>query len=419
MISLVCLALVTIIPQCKDHYQVSEREAPGVTSPRLGALDVCKRMSGDVTGDVVRDFDAAQGREAEEAMETARDLGDWLGELAVGRGVTVGKLLKVSVLGDCVMPSDWSSVHRVAVLLDLMRDVAGSLPDLMDRQIALVALNQYAGIAGGSPAERFEALRELYSDGLAPGDTSPVTRSRLTTRWRRLRREFGARILVEIKNRNENGWETHSSSGQLKDASDFQPFIVDRLEVTYFIDEHRVCTETITQRWITADLGESKGAKAIDHYVVRAKYSDVVEGAARTETEISPILNCRAGATTIQPDGWLATHIYFPEPLGHGGSVFFATRVRHTTSRPVQPAAFIQVTSLGIKDLIMRVQFHPSTVPSLCWVYGGTSVSDGIQAPRGLDRDRVRNPNRLGYVEHSDKNCPPGWFYTIGWKWDD
>jgi hypothetical protein len=352
-------------------------------------------------------------------METARDLGDWLGELAAGRGVTVGKLLQASILGDCLMPPDWPSVHRVAVLLDLMRHVADGLPGPMDRQIALVALNQYAGIAGGSPAERFDALTGLYSGRPVSDDTSSVTRRRLSARWRRLRLEFGARILVEIENRNENGWETFGSSRQLKDASDFQPFIVDRLEVTYFIDQHRVCTETITQRWITADLGESKGAKAIDHYVVRAKYSDVVEGAARTETEISPILNCRAGATTIQPDGWLATHIYFPEPLAHGDSVFFATRVRHTTSRPVQPAAFIQVTSLGIKDLLMRVQFHPSTVPSLCWVYGGTSVSAGVQAPRGPDGGRVRNPNRLGYVEHSDKNCPPGWFYTIGWEWDD
>jgi hypothetical protein len=352
-------------------------------------------------------------------METAPDLEDWLGDLATGRGVTVSKLLRASILENCLMPSDWSPVHRVAVLLDLIRKVAENFPDPMDRQIALVALNQYAGIAGGSPSERFEGLTGRYSDRSVPNSSSSVTRRRLVTRWRRLRREFGTRIWAEIKSRNESGWETYDSSHQLKDASDFQPFIVHRLEVTYLIDQHRVCTETITQRWITADLAESNGIKAIDHYVVRAKYSDVVDGEERTETEILPMLNCRAGTTTIQPDGWLATQIYFPAPLSHGDSVFFATRVRHTTSRPVEPAAFIQVTSLGIMDLIMRVQFHPSAVPSLCWVYGGTSVSDGIQAPRGPDRERVRNPNRLGYVEYSDTNCPPGWFYTIGWEWDE
>ncbi|MGP0022274.1 MAG: hypothetical protein ACLPKE_02745 [Streptosporangiaceae bacterium] len=365
------------------------------------------------------DFEAAQDKEADQRMETAPGLGDWLSELATGRGVTVSKLLHASIMKDCLMPSDWSPVHRVAVLLDLIRYVADRLPDPVDQQIALVALNQYAGIAGGSPTERFEALVARYADRKTAGNTSSVTTRRLAMRWRRLRGELGARIWVEIKNRNENGWNTYRSSQQLRDASDFQPFIVHRLEVTYFIDQRRVCTETITQRWITADLTESRETKAIDHYVVRAKYSDLVDGGERTRTEISPVLNCLAGATTIQPDGWLSTQIYFPEPLAHGDSVFFATRVRHTTSRPVQPAAFIQVTSLGVMELIMRVQFHPSMVPSLCWVYGGTSVDEGMQAPRDPDRDRVRNPSQLGYVEYSDKNCPPGWFYTIGWEWDD
>jgi hypothetical protein len=365
---------------------------------------------------MVGDVDAAQDKEADQRMETAPGLGDWLSELATGRGVTVSKLLHASILEDCLMPPDWSPVHRVAALLDLIRHVADGLPDPRDQQIALVALNQYAGIAGGSPMERFEGLTAHYTE--TAGNISSVTKRQLAMRWRRLRSELGTRIRVEIKNRNENGWDTSLSSQQLRDASDFQPFIVHRLEVTYFIDQHRVCTETITQRWITADLTESKGTNAIDHYVVRAKYSDLVGGGERTKTEISPMLNCLAGTTTIQPDGWLATQIYFPEPLAHGDSLFFATSVRHTTSRPVQPAAFIQVTSLGIMELIMRVQFHPSMVPSLCWVYGGTSVNEGMKAPRGSDRDRVRNPNRLGYVEYSDKNCPPGWFYTIGWEWD-
>ena len=84
---------------------------------------------------------------------------------------------------------------------------------------------------------------------------------------------------------------------------------MDRLEVTYLVDQHRVCTETITQRWITADLGESKGAKAIDHYVVRAKYFDVVEGAARTETEISPDSKLPRGCDD-DSTRWLARHLY-------------------------------------------------------------------------------------------------------------
>jgi len=359
-----------------------------------------------------------QGKEPDREMEAAPNLGDWLSELAAGRGVTVNKLLHSPTLGKCRMPSDWSSINRVAVLLDLIRQVADEFPRQMDRQITLVALNQFAGIAGRSPAERFEGLASRYAYPRSAGKISGVTVRRLALRWRRLRDEFGRHIWTEIEARNVNGWEAYRTSPQLTDASDFQPFVVPRLEVTYFIDQRRVCTETITQRWITADLKESKGIDSIDHYKVRAKYSEPLAGEERTNTEISPLLNCHAGATTIQPDGWLTTLMYFPEPLADGDSVFFATRVRHITSRPVEPAAFIQVTSLGILELIMRVQFHPSTVPSLCWVYGGTSVSEGVQTPRDLDQDRVRKPNHLGYVEYRDTNCPPGWFYTIGWKWD-
>ena len=253
------------------------------------------------------------------------------------------------------------------------------------------------------------------------GNTSEatlVTARQLGARWRRLRNELGAHVLAEVENRNEHGWDTHHSSRRFKDASDFQPFIVHRLEATYFIDQRRVCTETVTQRRITAELTETEGANTIDHYVVRAKYSDPVDGEEQANMEILPVLNCRAGAITIQPDGWLATQIYFPEALAHGDSVFFTTRVRYTTRRPVQPSAFIQVTSLGIMELIMRVQFHPKMAPSVCWVYGGTSASEAAQVPQGLDKVRMRHPNRLGYVEYTDMNCPPGWIYAIGWKWD-
>ena len=365
------------------------------------------------------DSGAQLNRESGQTVQAALGLGGWLAELATGRGVSVPKLLRAPILGECQMPADWSAVYRVAVFLDLIQQVADGLPRHLDRKIALAALNQYPGIAGGSPAERFRGLAERHARESGDGAEPPVTAQRLAARWRKLRNELGPLIGAEIENRNANGWEGYHSSPPLTDASDFQPFIVHRLEVTYFIDQRRVCTETITQRWITADLAEHDGDDAIDHYVVRAKYSDLVDGKERARTEILPMLNCRAGAAAIQPDGWLSTQMYFPQPLAHGDSVFFATRVRHTTSKPVGPAAFIQVTSLGVLELLMRVQFHPSAVPSLCWVYGGTSVIDAIRAPRDSGEDRLRRPNHLGYVEYSNQRCPPGWFYTIGWEWGD
>lgn len=197
---------------------------------------------------------------------------------------------------------------------------------------------------------------------------------------------------------------------------DLQPFVVERLEVTYFVDRRRICTETITERWLIADLSYTKDLKSIDHYKVRARYQGVQAGEERPRTEILPMLNCRAGVTEVQEDGWLTAPMYFPAPLHHNERVFFASRVKHHANIPMYPAAFLQVTSLGIINLIMRVQFDPSAVPAVCWVYGGPNAADVTNESN--EESRLHLPNELGYVEYQTENCPPGWCYTIRWKWN-
>ena len=94
----------------------------------------------------MKDFDAPQGRKPDAGDVRAPGPGDWLGELASARGVSVNKLLHASILASCRMPSNWSSIHRVAVLLELIRQSAERLHKPIDRQIALVALNSMLGL---------------------------------------------------------------------------------------------------------------------------------------------------------------------------------------------------------------------------------------------------------------------------------
>jgi hypothetical protein len=348
------------------------------------------------------------------------DLAGWLGKLASGQGISIKKTLRASILDACMMPPDWTSAYRISALLELIREVADGLTEPLDSRIALVALNQFPGIAGATPSDRFSrfGLREAERSGCSTH--SPASAQSFARRWHDIRHELAEQVLAEIENRNDSGWTEYSAEGEMLAASDFQPFVVNRLEVTYFIDQGHVCTEATTQRWVSADLNEAGGTSTIDHYRVRARHSGLKDDRAPADTDILPMLNCRPGATTIRPDGWLTTLMYFPEPLRNGESVFFATRVKQRTNLPVHPVASIQITSLGVLKLIMRVQFHPNSVPSSCWVYSGTSVADaeGEHAPNDPDHTKLLRPNDLGYVEYREQNCPPGWFYTVGWEWD-
>lgn len=348
-----------------------------------------------------------------------REASAWLRKAAGGQGLTIDKLLDSSVIRACAVPSEWSHLFTAVTLQDLVRDQIEELPNSLDRDAALVALNIMPEVTGASPTARFENLGRCHQSKSVSSRPAIVHASTFARHWRRSCYDLAARMLTEIARRNEAGWDEYEKVFQMRMGVDLQPFVVERLEVSYFIDQHHVCTETITQRWLRADLTYAEHASFIDHYKVRARYLDPQTGQKLPSTEILPYLNCRAGPTEVRQDGWLTTPMYFSEPVPHNGTVFFATRVKHRTTMPVDPAAFIQVTSLGIMELIMRVQFEPSVTPGSCWIYGGPSAAEGEHEPEEAKSARLRTPNALGYVEYHTENCPPGWYYTIGWKWPE
>jgi hypothetical protein len=350
-----------------------------------------------------------------EIAETA----GWLAKVAVGEGLTLGKLLSSALANACAVPSDWSRRYTAILLQNLISEAAGQLPVPIEGQVALAALNLLPDVSAGSPTARFKRLGYQEPPLSPPDHRIPHHPTAFARHWRAVQPLLARMILTEIERRNSTGWAEYARVFQMHLGVDLQPFVVNRLEVTYFVDKRRVCTETITQRWLKADLSHAVGLTVIDHYKVRAKYQDAQDDQEPPSTEILPMLNCRAGEPDVQPDGWLMTPMYFPEPLEQDGTVFFASRVRHETNVPVFPAAFIQVTSLGIIELIMRVQFAAGTLPISCWVYGGPNATDAELEPTQGENVRARAPNQLGYVEYHTQNCPPGWYYTIGWKWDD
>jgi hypothetical protein len=354
-----------------------------------------------------------RGTKATGTGETAA----WLARAAGGSGLTLARLVSSALIRACDVPEGWSLRYTAITLQDLICEATKKLPEALDGRVALAALNQSPEVVGASPTARFKSLSQLEMSRPVPDFRTPVHPSTLARHWRGIQRDLATVILTEIEDRNKTGWAKYTKIVQMHKGVELQPFVIERLEVTYFVNADRVCTETVTERWLKADLSLSDGLSFIDHYKVRAMYRDPQDGQELPTTEILSMLNCRAGATDVGQDGWLMTPMYFAKPVPHGGTVFFASRVRHETSVPIDPAAFIQVTSLGIMKLIMRVQFDLRAVPRVCWVYGGSSATGGKDAPSEAVDARWRSPNALGYVEYRTENCPPGWYYTIRWEW--
>ena len=352
----------------------------------------------------------------EEQAEVEK-IATWLVRAAARQGLTLNKILKSSSLDLSSLPRRWPHRYSAARVFDLICEAAKKLPE-RDSAIALVALNQFPGVGGSKLSERFENLAR--SEALGPSkEESPAKESRdLVKRWSKLRIELARRIRDEMNLRERDGWEKYVSTVPKPGESELQPFVVDRLEVTYFVDERRVCTHTITQRWISVDLADAYGTASVDHYKVRARYTDASGRYEHEGVEILPMINCRAGSSEVGRDGWLMTEMKFPEPLRNGQKLFFASLVKYSTVTPMDPPALIQVTSHGILQLIMRVQFHVETAPRACWVYGGREQAVARVAPGDGQLGQWRLPNQLGFVEYDAKNCPAGWFYAIGWKWD-
>jgi hypothetical protein len=339
----------------------------------------------------------------------------WLIQAGSGQGLTAKKILDSSALDLSSLPPNWPRLYAAARLHELICDTARQLPD-PDSRVVLTALNQFLDVSGASLTERFMNL--CNTDVSKPKELVLGQWRNVAQRWRQLRPQLAQRIIDEIQQRAVDGWEEYASATPALGSPELQPFVVDRLEVTYFFDESRVCTHTTTQRWLSVDLADAYGMSSIDHYKVRARYTDSSGRHEDQGTVIRPMLNCRPGRTEVGRDGWLMTEMQFPEPRRDGEQVFFASQVDYSASTPMDPFALIQVTSHGILYLIMRVQFPPNAAPKDSWVYSGPSAADARVAPRGGDRDRRREPNLLGYVEHVAEYCPAGWYYTIGWEWE-
>jgi len=348
------------------------------------------------------------------------ELADWLRELAKSDGITTARLRNSSLLKHAHMPDTWSQDVAVARLLDLIRDAIAQL-SRANAEIAITALNLNQEIDAPTPTRRYRNLiRRLETrNAAARGDdkpepwSGPLHVTSLAKRWKGLVGELARAITVSIDAHNRDGW----GAFPIPDDATLQPFIVDRLEASYFLDKHRACREAITQRWLTAHLGPSH-MPSIDHYVARARYSGVPGGNANVPTRIAPLLNCASGEAEVGLDGWVTSKMYFPNALQDGQSVFFSSRVSYDTDQPMDPVASIQVTSLGIRKLIMRVQFDPEQTPSRCWVFAGHNYSDMRKPPKPEDSSTFREPNGIGYVDYEESNCRPGWSYAICWEWD-
>jgi hypothetical protein len=355
------------------------------------------------------------GNHAQAAEAGINDIATWLVHASRGNGLSIRKVLD-SPLDLSALPREWNSFYSAWRVHELICECAKQLQD-GDSEIALTALNQFFAVTDTTLYGRFKLL--CVNDQLGVS----IAARRLThwhsaaRRWSYIRPDLARRIHQELQRRARTGWEETFVGADPE--SDIQPFIVERLEVTYFFNQHKAFTHSATERWLSVELPSAERQSPVDHYKVRARYIYGSNKNVVHQTEVEPILNCRRGRTQVGRDGWLMTEMCFPEPVKNGDKVFFASLVRSVGEEaPTIPLVYIHVTSYGIKNLAMRIQFHPNAAPKACWVYRGLQEPDRGSAPSAEDRDLWRKPSSLGFLEHVEEGCPPGLYYALGWRWD-
>lgn len=341
----------------------------------------------------------------------------WLHSLGRGEGLTVAKALRSPLLEECDIPAEWPRNVAGTRLVEAVTKAIQQLPNEDDRLICLAVFNRLPPISGNKSSSRLQQLVRLLGEAgeLRSGRTrdSPS----MKRRWATLRLNLAVHVIAEIERRNRDGWLADRDPAQEQDGAALQPFVVDRLEVAHFIDRNRICTETMTHRLLTADRTDLDESELIDHYIVRARYAGgELDGEHAERPDILPFLNCTGGDTIVSADGWVSRPMYFPKALGHDESIYFASRVTYKGRGPTDPLAYIQVTSLGVLKLHLRVQFDPEFVPASYWVYGGPQDPELGSATK--QAEPVGKPNQVGYIEYEADDCPPEWFYAVGWTWD-
>jgi hypothetical protein len=222
--------------------------------------------------------------------------------------------------------------------------------------------------------------------------------------------ETGVRRLAKLVEQNQDDlhligkWASHGS------PSGYQPLRVLNLTVTYFLTG-QVVTDVVTERRVVATEDD------VNRYIVR----DYVQGAPNAHIEVRPLLNCQAGTHTpvdLGP-GFVAVkaEMLLPRTYRKGTGCNFATQVKRTGVAEATTWQEIQVTSHGIEQLTMRVQFDLSTaLPARCW-YFAAMPDLGRLDPPGAEEGRDLEISDYGYTEKLFGQGDAAAKYGIVWRW--
>ncbi|MFF5230651.1 hypothetical protein [Dactylosporangium sp. NPDC000521] len=218
--------------------------------------------------------------------------------------------------------------------------------------------------------------------------------------------------LAQAVERRVNELERSGGWERTGPPSGFQPVTFNRMIVTYFL-RGRAVSESFSERWITAEEDN------LARYVVRAYARN--NPPARPELEIQPWLNCTLGAVRRVDlgDGSEAqiAEMDFPKPLQRGEKLFFATRVVAQEVGPTMSRE-VQVTSHGIEDLTMRIQFDISQpLPKRAWWFAEVPDIDRLIPPEPGD-DRFVEVSACGFIERQFARGYPSAKYGLSWQWD-
>jgi hypothetical protein len=221
----------------------------------------------------------------------------------------------------------------------------------------------------------------------------------------------GAIRLAQAVERRMSELEESGGFERTGPPSGYQPVTFDRMIVTHHL-RGQVVVESVSERWITAE------EDGLSRYVVRAYARN--DPPKRPNLEIQPLLNCRLGPVRRVEfgDGTEAqlAEMLFPKTLRRGEKLFFATRVIAEEPGPTHSRE-VQVTTHGVKNLIMRVQFdHSIPLPKRAWYFAEIPDLDRLIPPEDGDTRYVEN-SEVGFVEREFGRGVATAKYGLAWQW--
>lgn len=337
-----------------------------------------------------------------EPQELADQLRGELQVLARDQGLTPFKLEGSRLLTLVARSGDLRRAEAAQALYRLIVEVVADLPSQKERQAARATMNVGRPNMQGLTALARQA--ELAKETKAHPDT--------VRRWWRRALDSLVELLPERINQLNNdppAWD-HFESNIKDDADNLDEkrprYSFDQVDIIWRL-RGRVAIEMITFRRLIAR------EDGVDHVNAKGWY---FSDPSPDSCEIVPLLNCMKSASAHVGRGIQLAELRFAEALEKGQQVFYGYKVLVHSQQEIDPLFYHHVTSAGVRQLNIHVQFDSTERPAMAWGFASRDDAEPLISPPDGSQDYLAI-NHLGYLKYSAQNCRHGVKHGVSWRW--